>query len=83
LPVIKNAPPLGASYQSITAPAEATADNVTVPGPQRNDDVLDNTDGNAVTYLEAVADVNDQQFEYGKYTLAVTTLVPVAVPLTV
>jgi hypothetical protein len=75
LPVVKNVPPLDALYQSITAPGEAAANNVTIPLPQRDDDVLDDTEGNACTFDVWVVASADWQVTPPVVTLTFTVAV--------
>jgi hypothetical protein len=47
-----NEPPEAALYQSISAPAEAVAVSVTVPGPQRGAPFAEATVGNGFTVAD-------------------------------
>jgi hypothetical protein len=60
LPVASFVPLLDALYQSITAPDEAAANNVTAPLPQRSDDVLDDTEGMSFTVASTAVRADTQ-----------------------
>jgi hypothetical protein len=60
VPVLMEAPPEDAVYQSITPPVEAVADNATVPEPHLEAGVVAVMEGRGFTVRVAVAVVLEQ-----------------------